>query len=159
MAQFYAALAKDGHAPAPRLLDDPERPVPEGWSLDLSPEALAALQEGLRRVTAPGGTGYRSSLELWDLLGKTGTGQNALSVAGLAEDHAWFVGMAGPPGRDPEIVVAVMVEYGAHGSSAAGPIVAKAADFYLRTKYGIPVDSIQTLGEHIDAGRWPSWTR
>jgi penicillin-binding protein 2 len=157
MAQFYVALARDGTAPAPRLIDDPGRPEPDAWALDLSQEALEALREGLRRVTDQGGTAYRSSLEIWDLLGKTGTGQNPLSVAGLAEDHAWFAGMAGPPGEDPEIVVAVMVEYGAHGSSAAAPIAAKAADYYLRTKHGIPVDTIQTLGEHIDAGRWPTW--
>jgi penicillin-binding protein 2 len=159
MAQFYVALARDGTAPAPRLIDDPARPESDAWALDLSPEALAVLREGLRRVTAQGGTAYRSSLEMWDLLGKTGTGQNNLSVAGLAEDHAWFAGMAGRPGGDPEIVVAVMVEYGAHGSSAAAPIAAKAADYYLRKKYGIPVDSLQTLGEHIDAGRWPTWVR
>jgi len=157
MAQFYVALATDGTAPAPRLIDDPTLPEPDAWALDLTPEALDALREGLRRATEPGGTAYRSRLELWDLLGKTGTGQNNLSVAGLAEDHAWFAGMAGPPGEAPEIVVAVMVEYGAHGSSAAAPIAAKAADYYLRTKYGIPVDTIQTLGEHIDAGRWPAW--
>ncbi|HZD06549.1 MAG TPA: penicillin-binding transpeptidase domain-containing protein, partial [Longimicrobiales bacterium] len=148
-----------GTAPAPRLLQNPDEPAPREWGLRLDPDALAALREGLRRVTQQGGTAYLSSLELWDLLGKTGTGQNPLSVAGLAEDHAWFAGMAGPPGGPPEIVIAALVEYGAHGSSAAAPIVAKAADYYLRTKYGIPVDTIQTLGEHIAVGRWPEWAR
>jgi len=159
MAQFYVALARNGQAPAPRLIDDPSLPRREGWSLDLSDDALAVLQDGLRRVTGPGGTAYRASLEHWDLLGKTGTGQNQLSIQGLAEDHAWFVGLAGPPGAEPEIVVAVLIEFGASGSGAAAPIASKAADYYLRTKYGIPIDSIQTLGEHNDAGRWPTWVR
>jgi penicillin-binding protein 2 len=140
MAQFYVAIARDGSAPAPRLF-------PAG------PE----MREGLRRVTAPGGTAHMSSLELWDLMGKTGTGQNPLSVRGLAEDHAWFAGMAGPPGGGPEIVVVVLVEYGGGGSAVAAPIMAKAADFYLRHKYGIEVGPIQTLREHVLTGPWPAW--
>jgi penicillin-binding protein 2 len=115
------------------------------------------MREGLRRVTAPGGTAYMSSLEHWDLMGKTGTGQNPLSVQGLAEDHAWFAGMAGPKGGAPEVVVVVLVEYGGGGSATAAPIMAKTADFYLRRKYGIPVDTIQTLREHIMTGPWPDW--
>jgi penicillin-binding protein 2 len=157
MAQFYTALARDGSAPTPRIYPDGPDPDGEGWQLHLTPEAIATLREGLRRVTAPGGTAYMASLEHFDLYGKTGTGQNGLSVAGLAEDDAWFAGMAGPKGGDPEIVVVALVQYGAHGSSVAAPIVAKAADYYLREKYGIPMDTIQTLGETIRVRGWPSW--
>jgi hypothetical protein len=32
-------------------------------------------------------------------------------------------------------------------------------DFYLRQKYGIPQDSIQTLGEHLDHGVPAPWAR
>ena len=157
MAQFYAAIARDGSAPAPRLFPAGPFPAPEGWELELTPEALGMMREGLRRVTAPGGTAYMSSLEHWDLMGKTGTGQNPLSVRGLAEDHAWFAGMAGPKGGAPEVVVVVLVEYGGGGSTTAAPIVAKTADCYLRRKYGIPVDTIQTLREHVMTGPWPDW--
>ncbi|UCC26282.1 MAG: penicillin-binding protein 2 [Gemmatimonadales bacterium] len=155
MAQFYAAIARDGSAPAPRLFT--QGPAPEGWELNLSPEALETMREGLRRVTAPGGTAYLSSLEYWDLMGKTGTGQNPLSVRGLAEDHAWFAGMAGPRGQTPEIVVVVLVEYGGGGSAVAAPIMAKAADFYLRRKYDIEISPVQTLREHLMVGPWPAW--
>jgi penicillin-binding protein 2 len=157
MAQFYVAIARDGTAPAPRLFPNGPYPAPEGWELSLTPEALDMMREGLRRVTAPGGTAYLSSLQYWDLMGKTGTGQNPLSVRGLAEDHAWFAGMAGPKGGEPEVVVVVLVEYGGGGSSRAAPIMAKTADFYLRQKHGIPIDTIQTLREHILTGPWPSW--
>ncbi|HSG48417.1 MAG TPA: penicillin-binding transpeptidase domain-containing protein, partial [Longimicrobiales bacterium] len=110
MAQFYVALARDGSAPPPALAQGVT--LGEGWALNLQPEDLAALREGLRAVTALGGTAHlRTALEHWDVLGKTGTGQNALSVQGLAEEHAWFAGMAGPPGGEPEIVIAVIVEY------------------------------------------------
>jgi len=152
MAQFYLAIARDGSAPPPRLFRTPVPPTEGGWSLDLSQEALNTLREGLRAVTQPGGTAYLSSLEYWDLLGKTGTVQNPPNP-----DHAWFAGIAGPRGGDPEIVVVVIVEFGQSGSGTAGPLVAKTADFYLRRKHGIPVDSIQTLGEHYRTGTPAPW--
>ncbi len=114
----------------------------------------------MRLVTAPGGTAhFGTALEYWDVIGKTGTGQNSLSVQGLAEEHAWFAGMAGPPGEDPEIVVVVIVEYGASGSGTAAPIMAKTADFYLRKKYGIPIDTIQTYLDYLRAGKPAPWYR
>ncbi len=158
MAQFYLAIARDGSAPAPRLFPAAEGDEVEGWRLDLSPEALAALREGMRRVTAPGGTAHQSSLELWDFIGKTGSGQNGRTIAGFPdESDAWFAGMAGPPGGDPEIVITVLVQYGGGGSVTAAPIAAKAADFYLRRKYGIAVSEVQTLREHLQVGPWPAW--
>ncbi len=156
MAQFYLALARDGSAPSPAIAQGV--PLAEGWRLDLAPEHIESIREGLRLVTAPGGTAhFGTALEHWEVLGKTGTGQNSLSVQGLAQDHAWFAGMAGPPGGPPEIVVAVIVEYGESGSGMAAPIMAKTADFYLRRKHGIPVDTIQTYLEHLRAGRPAPW--
>ena len=35
--------------------------------------------------------------------------------------------------------------------------MAKTADFYLRKKYGIPIDSIQTLREHYNTGTPAPW--
>ncbi|MHB1299137.1 MAG: penicillin-binding transpeptidase domain-containing protein, partial [Gemmatimonadaceae bacterium] len=49
-----------------------------------------------------------------NVAGKTGTAQNSTSQT---LDHAWFVGYA--PAEDPQIVVAVMLEFGLHGSRAA----------------------------------------
>ena len=130
----------------------------QSWSLDLEPEHIEALREGLRKVTAPGGTAhFGTALEHWEVIGKTGTGEHALSQAELAEPHAWFAGMAGRPGEAPEIVVAVIVEYGASGSAMAAPIMAKTADFYLRKRYGIPIDSVQTYREHLLRGIPTPW--
>jgi penicillin-binding protein 2 len=158
MAQFYVALARNGSAPAPTVARN--APLREGWSLNLADEHLVELRDGLRRVTAPGGTAhFGTALEYWDVLGKTGTGQNSLSVKGEAEDHAWFAGMVGPPGEPAEIVVVAIVEYGASGSGMAAPLVAKAADFYLRRKYGIPTDTVQTYLDHIRIGPVPAWYR
>ncbi len=158
VAQFYLALARDGSAPAPMIAHG--APLAEGWSLNLADEHLEAVRAGLRMVTAPGGTAHvGTALEHWEVIGKTGTGQNSLSVQGLAQNHAWFAGMAGPPGMPPEIVVAVIVEYGESGSGMAAPLAAKTADYYLRRKHGIPVDTIQTWGEHLRAGRPAPWYR
>ncbi len=151
MAQFYLAIARDGSAPPPRVLMDGSTPE-GGWSLRLSPEALETLRDGLRGVMAEGGTAHMASLEHWDLMGKTGTVQNPPNP-----DHAWFAGIAGPPGEDPEIVVVAIVEFGESGSGVAAPIVAKTADYYLRKKHGIPIDTIQTLREHLLAGRPAPW--
>jgi penicillin-binding protein 2 len=159
IAQFYLAIARDGVAPSPMIVQG--EPVAEGWSLNLAPEHIESLREGLRMVTAPGGTAhFGTALEHWEVIGKTGTGETAASVqGGLGRNHAWFAGMAGPPGAPPEIVVAVIVEYGDAGSAVAAPIGSKTADFYLRRKYGIPVDSVQTYLEHIRAGRPAPWYR
>lgn len=75
------------------------------------------------------------------IAGKTGTAQ----VFGIAQDeeyeeenvtkklrdHALFMGFA--PAEVPEIAVAVIVENGGHGSSAAAPIARKMMDAYLLT--------------------------
>jgi penicillin-binding protein 2 len=95
-------------------------------------------------------------LEHWEVLGKSGSGQNAQDAE---RTHAWFAGMAGPWGGKPEIVVVALVEFGGGGSTVAAPIVAKTADFYLRRKYGIPIDTIQTLAEHVEAGVPAPWAR
>ena len=156
MAQFLLAIARDGSAPAPSLYRWPTGTAnQEGWSLDIPQEHLEHIREGIRRVTRQGGTAYRSSLEHFDLLGKTGTAQSG----GDRPDHAWFTGMAGPYGAAPEIVVVALVEFGGSGSGVAAPLVAKTADFYLRGQHGIPRDTIQTLGEYLLAGRGTEWAR
>ncbi len=156
MAQFYLALARDGSAPRPQLLQTPGQDPETDWRLDLSPASIETLREGLRAVTAPGGTAHMSSLQHWDFIGKTGTAQGGPSQE---RAHAWFTGMAGPWDGEPEIVVVVLVEEGESGSAAAAPLAAKAADFHLRRKHGIPVDTIQTLGEHLRSGTPAPWAR
>ena len=156
MAQFYLALARNGSAPTPHLIENPD--PTERWRLNVSSESIEVLREGLRGVTAPGGTAVLgTALEHWEVIGKTGTSQNAQDSL---RAHAWFAGMAGPWGGEPEIVVVALVEFGESGSGVAAPLVAKTADFYLRRKHGMPPpDSIQTLGEHYRAGRPAPWAR
>ena len=53
--------------------------------------------------------------------------------------------------------VAVIVEEGVSGSGAAAPIAAKAADFHLRRRHGMPTDTTQTLREHYERGVPVPW--
>ena len=152
IAQFYSALAGDGTAPEPYLVQRPGAGEgPGAIDLDLSREDLHALWTGLSGVTDwdKRGTARLSALQRWKLYGKTGTAQNP-----HGDDHGWFAGFAGPPGQDPEIVVVALIEHGLHGSDVA-PIAAKAAQFYLDRKYGFPVDRQPTLGERLRSGRRP----
>ncbi|HEX2207900.1 MAG TPA: penicillin-binding protein 2 [Longimicrobium sp.] len=148
MAYVYSAIAGNGTAPPPHLVtNDSTADQPSGIDLELDATGLEALWEGLRLVTEQDGTALQSSLARYKLYGKTGTAQNP-----QGPDHGWFVGFAGRPGNNPEIVVAVIVEHGLHGDAAA-PLAAKIANFYLDKKYGHPFDPEPTLGERWRAGR------
>ena len=151
LAQFYAALAAGGYEPPPAIVADSPSVEGPGWDLGFAPETLDLLVQGLRGVTAPGGTAAGSALEHWDWIGKTGTSQNP-----HGKDHGLFVGMAGPWGEAPEVVVATIVEFGERGSDVA-QYAAKIADYYLRRKHGMPIDTIQTLREHWLAGVPAPW--
>ena len=48
------------------------------------------------------------------------------------KDNAWFVGYA--PRRNPEIVVAVLVQGGEHGGAVAGPIARDVVKTYYEKK-------------------------
>jgi cell division protein FtsI/penicillin-binding protein 2 len=50
------------------------------------------------------------------------------------EDNAWFVGFA--PYRNPEIVVAAMVENAGHGGTFAAPITHAVFETYYKKKMG-----------------------
>jgi penicillin-binding protein 2 len=84
-----------------------------------------------------------SRLKIADMSGKTGTAQlvgrredetqeGEVELADHLKDHAWFVAYA--PSDKPEIAVAVIVEHGEHGSSAAAPIAATMIRTYLKGK-------------------------
>ncbi|HEV2149027.1 MAG TPA: penicillin-binding protein 2 [Longimicrobiaceae bacterium] len=141
MAQFFSALAGDGTASAPHLLARDEEGPPE-TDLRVSPKTLAALHQGMARVVEAGGTAHAVELKRWKLYGKTGTSQN---TADPKRPHGWFTGFAGPRGGAPEVVVAVIVEFGESGSGAAAPVAARIADYYLNKKHGHPVPKIEDV--------------
>jgi penicillin-binding protein 2 len=91
-------------------------------------------------VSTPGGTGYASGIGArYKWAGKTGTAQvvaikqnenvHAKITDEHRRDHSWFIAYA--PADDPTIAVAVLVENGGFGASAAAPIARKVLDAYL----------------------------
>ena len=78
----------------------------------------------------------------YSIAAKTGTAQvigmkknekyDADAIDERHRDHALFIAYA--PADDPKIALAVIVENGGHGGSAAGPIARKVMDYYLLGK-------------------------
>ncbi len=121
MARFYTALATDGYAAQPRILRGESQRV---QMFQLDDEQLAGVKKALAGVVQRG-TAAASQIRGVMLAGKTGTAQNAHDPT---RDHAWFVGFA--PANDAKIVVAVMLEFGGHGTRAAR-IASKIIEHYL----------------------------
>jgi penicillin-binding protein 2 len=125
MARFYTALATDGQAAKPEIV----RRNPERERLfTLTDQQLAGLRNALAGVVSERGTAAGSRVAGLAIAGKTGTAQNAHDPE---HDHAWFVGFA--PADDPKIVVAIMLEFGEHGSRAAR-IASSIMQFQLKTR-------------------------
>jgi penicillin-binding protein 2 len=139
MAMMIAAVGNGGTLYQPRLvhavesaegrvIEQPE-PVVKG-RIAVGARNLDLIQEGLWRVVqGDRGTARGIRLEGIDISGKTGTAQvfsrkgetdGKGDVADHLRDHAWFVAYV--PSEAPGIAVAVIIEHGEHGSSAAAPV-------------------------------------
>ncbi|KJU83353.1 peptidoglycan glycosyltransferase [Candidatus Magnetobacterium bavaricum] len=105
--------------------------------LDIKPEYFAEVKNAFYGVVhEPGGTGSAASSPLVAIAGKTGTAQ---VVKGRVKselqkedfrDHAWFIAFA--PYEAPTIALAVIVEHGGHGGSAAAPIAKGVIETYIK---------------------------
>jgi penicillin-binding protein 2 len=131
MAQFFSALAGNGVARRPHMRMGSDAPVET--DLGVSGETLGSLWQGMAAVIEAGGTAHAVELRRFKLYGKTGTSQNS---ADPKKHHAWFTGFAGPRGGKPEVVIAVIVEFGDSGSGTAAPLAAQIAEYYLNKKHG-----------------------
>ncbi len=148
LARAFAGIAnQDGALPTPHLFHIGENvrtgerfvyrpPVKE--SVPWPAGAHDLVVEGLWRVVnVPGGTAYSVRVPGLDLCGKTGTVQmvaqkeakKTLLLPESLRDHGWFASFA--PKDDAKIVVVVFVEHGLHGSTAAAPLAAKMAAYYI----------------------------
>lgn len=124
MARFYTALATDGTGAQPEIVRDGAQ---RKQLFTLTEEQMAGLRKALAGVVQHG-TAAASRIQGVMLAGKTGTAQNAQDVT---RDHAWFVGFA--PADNAQIVVAVMLEFGGHGTRAAR-IASKIIEHYLKVQ-------------------------
>ncbi|WP_321831095.1 penicillin-binding protein 2 [Thalassovita sp.] len=149
LAVMTARMAT-GRALAPRLvksINGVEQPIPSDAELDVNPEHLRLVRRAMYSVSNHRkGTAYGSRIieDELRLAGKTGTSQVRNITAeerrrGVTRnedlpwerrDHALFVNFA--PYKDPKFAVAVVVEHGGGGSTAAAPI---ARDITLQALY------------------------
>jgi penicillin-binding protein 2 len=104
--------------------------------LKVKPENLELVKRALTGVVQEArGTGGRSRVQGISIAGKTGTAQVVSLSAGTAgdfNDHAWFVALA--PTDAPALALAIVVEHGGHGGSAAAPIAKELIAAYLLRK-------------------------
>ncbi|MBN1363638.1 MAG: penicillin-binding protein 2 [Syntrophaceae bacterium] len=118
-------------------------PVKKG-ELHLSAKTIEIISDALRGVVnEPGGTGQRAKLLGIEVSGKTGTSQvmglpdnekarRRKILGSFKKDHALFVSYA--PSRNPEIVVAVILENAGGGGSVAAPVARKILSAYFEGK-------------------------
>jgi penicillin-binding protein 2 len=166
LAQATAILANKGVAMRPRLVAaivDPKTNVSRATQAIISDKIpldeanLEIVKLGMIDVTLPGGTAASVGANAgYSIAAKTGTAQvvgikqnekyNANLIDERHRDHALFIAYA--PAEDPKIALAVIVENGGHGGSAAGPIARKVMDYYLLGKLPVtepPIESTKVI--------------
>jgi len=148
MANMMAAVANGGTLYRPWIVRSVESVTgavirqygPEKIrSIEFKPETLERLRNGLADVVKlPSGTGGAARSNIVAIAGKTGTAQVVEMKGGYIKseqlsyfnrDHAWFVSYA--PVENPQIAVAVLVEHGGHGGSAAAPMAKKVIEKFI----------------------------
>ena len=151
LAAMTAIIANRGKSFQPRFVHATRVPGELSFSL-IDPKPLPAVQirnqsdwdeihdAMINVVHAPNGTARRIGRGAeYQIAGKTGTAQvfgigqdeeyDAEKVAKKLRDHALFIAFA--PADDPKIAIAVVVENGGSGSSAAAPVARRVLDAYL----------------------------
>jgi peptidoglycan glycosyltransferase len=125
MAMVAAGIANHGVVMKPYLVADTKAPnnsvlsraIPSELGRAVTPNVANELTTMMERVVnEPGGTGGAAAIPGITVAGKTGTAEN---VPG-EPTHAWFIAFA--PAAAPRIAVAVLVEHGGVGGTAAAPI-------------------------------------
>ncbi len=155
LAVMTAAVANGGTVYRPQVVSRVEdwegnvlreRQVDILNRVELPEQVFAPVREGLEAVVhEPHGTGALSRVPGVRVAGKTGTAQVIRMKDDEEEtsdgskpykhrDHALFVAYA--PADKPEIAVAVVVEHGEHGSSAAAPVARAILAAYFDTQQG-----------------------
>ena len=133
MAVYMATLGNGGVRVTPHLIKAEDtgngwKPVPAPppqSTIQMKPEILGAIRDGLWMVVNAAGTGGRARIPGKDVCGKTGSAQVISNQGRLAaarsgkdlRDNGWFVFFA--PRDNPRIAGVVFLEHGIHGGNGA----------------------------------------
>jgi len=138
LARVIGGIASGGVFMQPHMLKDAHNVTEEKFPL--SESTVEKITDDMYGVVNAGGTGAALKLQGIEFSGKSGTAQvigygtrDRVGKQKRFLDNGWFVGYA--PKRDPEIVVAVLVqETGQHGGESAGPVVRDVIKAYYDKK-------------------------
>jgi len=114
MGLVASAIANKGKAMVPHLLEevrDNDGKVVKSyrdkvWRQPVSEPTAALMRQAMIGVVQSG-TATGLQIDGYEVAGKTGTAEAGFNPP---TNHAWIIGFAGPPGQDPEVAVAVIVE-------------------------------------------------
>ena len=166
MANATAIIANKGVAFKPHLVNEIiNNQTGQITKIDPQPDHVVPysksdfeyIKNAMVRVTRAGTAAKLFGGASYAVAGKTGTAQ----VTGIAQgarynkhalreahrDHSWFIAFA--PADDPQIALAVIVENGGWGASAAGPLARQTLDYYLLPRLRAQKSSVprtQTFG-------------
>ena len=165
LARGLSGLLEGGVFPRPHLFlsaEDPQSGSRYEYvdqserRLTIPDEIRAQIEDAMSAVVnEPGGTATAARIPGLEMCGKTGSvqvvGQKDTKKEGSLpfekRDHAWFIGFA--PKTDPKIVVAVFVEHGQHGASAAAPLAKELIAAY----FGIPIPETTPAPQQVASAR------
>jgi penicillin-binding protein 2 len=160
MAVYISTIANGGTRLTPHLLKSVDNgtgwkdaPAPAPRSVvQLKPETMQAIRDGLWMVVNGNGTGGRARIPGRDVSGKTGTAQVISLEGGKAakgktekdlRDNGWFVFFA--PRDNPQISGVVFVEHGGHGGTTAAPIAKHVLETFFAKREGKPLPALKGL--------------
>ena len=169
MAVYISTIANGGTRVTPHTLkavDDGSGwkavppPAPKS-QVELKPETIQAIRDGLWLVVNGAGTGRLAQMSGYDVSGKTGTAQ-VISLEGLKaskgktdkdlRDNGWFVFFA--PRDNPQIAGVVFVEHGGHGGVTAAPIAKHVLETFFAKKEGKPLPPTpKQIGDPVPAAK------
>ena len=134
LARAIAAITTGGTLARPHVVayddlppeqDNSDNQGPRMVHLPIDPQNWITITDAMGNVVNPIGTAFASHLQGIDFAGKTGSAQvvsntfrkTKAGASSIFKDNGWFVGVT--PRRNPEIVVALLIEQGEHGPVAA----------------------------------------
>ncbi len=148
LARMIAALGNGGKLFRPQYILN-ATPVLQA-KVPVHKATLALIKKYLIGVTEDKhGTARTCFIKGIHVAGKTGTAQvikqlkrrESEKMAWKYQDHALFVAIA--PAENPQIAVAVIIEHGGHGGSAAAPVAKAVIERWLKLKSPKPPTILQ----------------
>jgi penicillin-binding protein 2 len=158
LGTMMATVANGGRRVTPHLVKaihdgrewTPVTPPPDKGHINVSPEHMQAVRDGLWLAVNGAGTAIRGKIPGRDVAGKTGTAQvisrqGAQAAAGRTDkdlrDHGWFVFFA--PRDNPQVAGVVFAEHAEHGYFGA-PIARFVLETYFAKQAGEPLPPLPT---------------